>query len=143
MSLTANSDPPFSNISKPMNKFYEHLNRGYSSFYPNDTWTPNVNLYETETAYLVCVDLAGMNKTKIELVVEQQRLRLRGSRPVPSNADSSEADFRGRKVKLHLMEIDHGSFSREVELPEDVRQDSIIANYRDGMLWIELPKKPR
>jgi HSP20 family molecular chaperone IbpA len=39
------------------------------------------------------------------------------------------------------MEIDHGSFCREVELPHDVARDRISAVYRDGLLWIELPKK--
>jgi HSP20 family molecular chaperone IbpA len=38
------------------------------------------------------------------------------------------------------MEIDHGGFCREVELPEDVDRERIAANYRNGMLWIELPK---
>jgi len=45
-----------------------------------------------------------------------------------------------RRVRIHLMEIDHGGFCREVELPEDVDKDRIAANYRNGMLWIELPK---
>ena len=44
-----------------------------------------------------------------------------------------------RRVRIHLMEIDHGGFCREVELPEDVDKDRIAANYRNGMLWIELP----
>ena len=39
------------------------------------------------------------------------------------------------------MEIDHGSFCREVELPNDVANDKIIATHRNGLLWIELPKK--
>jgi HSP20 family molecular chaperone IbpA len=38
------------------------------------------------------------------------------------------------------MEIDHGSFLRVVELPQRVRQDKITAHYRNGMLWIEIPK---
>ena len=70
MSITLTTDPPFSNISKPMNKLFDQLHRGYSSFYPNETWTPNVNLYETHTAYLVCVDLAGVDKEKIDLTVD-------------------------------------------------------------------------
>jgi HSP20 family molecular chaperone IbpA len=39
------------------------------------------------------------------------------------------------------MEIDHGAFCREVELPHDVQPERVTANYRDGLLWIELPKK--
>lgn len=38
------------------------------------------------------------------------------------------------------MEIDHGAFSREVELPLDINSEDITANYRNGMLWIEVPK---
>jgi HSP20 family molecular chaperone IbpA len=44
-------------------------------------------------------------------------------------------------MKVHLMEIDHGSFAREVELPVDVHKEQITARYVDGLLWIELPKK--
>jgi HSP20 family molecular chaperone IbpA len=42
---------------------------------------------------------------------------------------------------MHLMEIDHGAFSRDVDLPEDVHHERISAKYVDGLLWIELPKK--
>ena len=39
------------------------------------------------------------------------------------------------------MEIDHGNFSREVELPADVEKDQISAQHRNGMLWIEYPRR--
>lgn len=141
MSQAATHDPPFGHVSRQMGKMAEQLSRGYFSFYPSETWTPSVNLYETETAYLVCVDLAGVDKSKIELTVDHGRLKLRGTRAVPTNSDSPETDLRGRRVRLHLMEIDHGAFCREVELPEDVQRDRINASYRDGLLWVELPKK--
>ena len=50
------------------------------------------------------------------------------------------AEAEAKRVRVHLMEIDHGAFSREVELPENVDQGKIIAAYRNGMLWIEMPK---
>ena len=46
-----------------------------------------------------------------------------------------------KRAKLHLMEIDHGQFTREVELPADANRESITATYRSGMLWVEIPKK--
>ena len=58
--------------------------------------------------------------------------------PVPTCDQSTEHE--PRKVRVHLMEIDHGSFSREVELPPDIVADKIMATYRSGMLWIEIPK---
>jgi HSP20 family molecular chaperone IbpA len=39
------------------------------------------------------------------------------------------------------MEIDHGAFVRAVELPRNVANNRITAEYRNGILWIELPKK--
>lgn len=141
MSQTATHDPPFGNVAKQLGKMFDQLHLGYSSFYPSECWQPNVNLYETETAYLVCVDLAGVDKDKIELTVENHRLRLRGQRPMPSNSDGEESNLKDKRVRLHLMEIDHGSFFREVELPADVQHDRILATHRNGMLWIELPKK--
>jgi len=140
MSSVATHEPQFGDIARQPGRSTE-MNRGYFSFYPSETWTPNVNLYETDTAYLVCVDLAGVDKEKIDLTVENNRLKLRGTRAVPSNAESAETDLRGRRVRLHLMEIDHGAFCREVELPDDVKHDRINASYRSGLLWIELPKK--
>jgi HSP20 family protein len=141
MSQTATHDPPFGHLARQVGKIAEQMNKGYFSFYPSETWTPAVNLYETEGAYLVCVDLAGVDKEKIEVTVDHNRLKLKGTRAVPSNAESPNSDLRGRRVRLHLMEIDHGAFCREVELPEDVQQDHINAAYRNGLLWIELPKK--
>jgi HSP20 family protein len=121
-------------------KMLEHMqNKGYYGFISNENWTPNVNLYETEGAYLVCVDLAGVDKQKIEIDVIEGRVRLRGNRAVPMLTEAAEPQT--IRLRMHLMEIDHGSFSRDVELPQDVHHERINARYRDGILWIELPKK--
>ena len=137
--LLVATDPPFSNLARQMNKLVDQLHKGYYS-YASETWTPNVNLYETETSYLVCVDLSGVDKEKIDLLVADSRLKLRGTRNVPVNPDGDEIDP-NRRVRVHLLEIDHGSFCREVELPQDVAHDQISASYRNGMLWVEIPKK--
>ena len=141
MSVTVATDPPFGNLARQMNKIMDQMHKGYFNFAPSETWTPSVNLYETETGYLVCVDLAGVEKDKIDIMVEDHILRLKGQRPVPTNPDGAESDLHNKRVRVHLMEIDNGSFSREVELPLDVQHDKIVARYRNGMLWIELPKK--
>ena len=116
------------------------MHKGFYSFFPHQTWTPSVNLYETANLYLVCVDLAGVEKQKIDIEIVEQRLTLKGVREVPVCAPSEPLPGRERS-RLHLMEIDHGPFAREVELPQNVEKDKVVARYVDGMLWIELPKK--
>lgn len=114
--------------------------KSYYTFRPGEVWSPNVNLYETDAAYVVCVDLAGVDKDKIDLEMADQKLTLRGTRQVPMcEAPPGQESVR---VRVHLMEIDHGAFTREVEIPEDVQRDKVAATYRNGMLWIELPKLP-
>jgi HSP20 family protein len=158
MPTLAAADPSFSNITRQANKLMEQMQKSYFSYCPSETWTPSVNLYETGDTYLVCADLAGVDKEKIEVEVVEQVLKLKGTRLVPTYDDDAgqstpAAQAPGgaaaagatehRRVRIHLMEIDHGSFCREVELPEDVDRERIIANYRNGMLWIELPKVTR
>src|SRR5258707_15395301 len=82
MSLSL-AEHPFSNLARQAGKMMDPMQKGFY-VYSSDTWTPNVNLYETATTYLVCVDLAGVEKEKIDVEVADQRLRLRGARAVPT-----------------------------------------------------------
>ena len=150
MSVTFANEDVFGSMSRQMGKIMEQLNKGYYSFAPSETWTPNVNLYETEHAYHVCVDLAGVEKEKIDIEVHQLRLTLKGTRVVPvpgavappqQQPPPAANDSQGKRTRIHLMEIDHGAFARVVELPNDVAETEIRAEYRNGLLWIELPKK--
>jgi HSP20 family protein len=123
----------------------EQMQKGFFNFCPNETWTPNVNLYENDVAYVVCVDLSGVDKEKIVVEVADQKLTLRGARLVPTlpelEGGISPVGEPHPKLRVHLMEIDHGPFCREVELPADVDRERITAAHRNGLLWIELPKK--
>jgi len=131
------AEPPFSSMARQASKLMEQFQKGF--YYPGESWTPSVNLYETAGAYLVCVDLAGVEKEKIDIEVADRRLKLRGARAVPTYVRPDAAEVH-EKVRVHLMEIDHGAFTREVEVPSDADPHRISASYRNGMLWIEIPK---
>ena len=146
MSMTATSDPPFSNLGRVSKMTEQMMQKGYYNFCPSETWTPSVNLYETDTSYLVCVDLSGVDKEKIDVEVLDNQLTLKGTRAVPMldglmhPHDDAAPNPGARRLRVHLMEIDHGAFCRQVELPEDVLREHITAQYLNGMLWIEIPK---
>jgi HSP20 family protein len=140
MRVNVASDRPIKALSGQMNKLLDQMQKGYFGFYPTEQWTPSVNVYETESSYHVCVDLAGVEKKKIDVEVVDQRLTIKGARPVPACSEVNP-ELQNQRVRVHLMEIDHGSFARDVELPMDVERDKISASYKNGLLWIELPKK--
>ena len=110
------------------------LGQGFHKYRPEETWSPMLNLYEDETHYCVVVDLAGVKAEEIELHPETDTLVLSGYRPTPGISDASG------NVRLHHMEIDHGPFSRTMELPDDVMSQEVEASYRQGFLWIRIPK---
>jgi HSP20 family protein len=141
MSIETATEPNFTSIQRQMQRVLEQMQMGFSNFCPSETWTPNVNLYENDTAYLVCVDLAGVEKDKIDVIVTDQKLTLRGARHVPTPPPEFGADARAARLRVHVMEIDNGPFCREVELPADVLHERIAALHVNGLLWIELPKK--
>jgi HSP20 family protein len=132
--ITAMGDE-FSNLVRQMNLFVDReIGRHYHGFSPTDAFRPAVNLYETLDAFMICVDLAGMDQRDIEVSLEKGNVTVRGRRQSPMPPDGTPA------VAVHLMEIDHGTFCRTVEVPAGVEEERIAANYHLGMLWITLPK---
>ena len=84
----------------------------------------------------ICVDLAGVEKSSIELAVEPRRVVLRGLRETPEPADGE-----GRALQVLALEIDYGPFEREVELPAEIDVAAASAEHKNGLLWIKLPLK--
>ena len=106
------------------------------SRFASQTWQPAINAYRCENCIRVCVDLAGVERSRIDLTVEPERLIVRGVRDVPEPTHAE-----GRAVQLLVMEIDYGPFEREVRLPVLVDIEKVHAEQRNGLLWISLPLK--
>jgi len=109
--------------------------RQFRPLYPGDTWSPAVDCYEDDASVYLIADLAGICPEAIDLEVRGQVLALSGTRPSPV------VDQPTGTVRLHAMEIDHGRFARDLPIPENVDTEGISAVYRQGLLWIKLPKK--
>lgn len=113
---------------------YELASAGLSHYLRPEGWQPAVNVYRCEKNLRVCVDLAGVEKSGIDLRVEPSRLVLRGVRPAPETRSSAD-----NPRQILLMEIDSGPFLRELILPVEVDPAQVVAEYHDGLLWINLP----
>src|SRR3954470_18973497 len=113
MTIEVAAEPAFGNLQRQMQRLMDSMQKNFFNFCPSETWTPNVNLYENDTAYLVIVDLAGVDKEKIDVVVSEQKLMLRGQRLVPTllGLDGNQPtvlEGQAAKLRVHVMEIDHG-----------------------------------
>ncbi|HUO07658.1 MAG TPA: Hsp20/alpha crystallin family protein [Phycisphaerae bacterium] len=136
VAITIQAMDEFANLVRHMHQLHERdMGRQYFGFSPTDAFRPSVNLYETLQAFVICVDISGMDQNDIEVQLEKGNVVIRGRRQSPLPPDGSRA------VAVHLMEIDHGTFCRTVEVPSGVDEENIAANYHLGMLWITLPKR--
>ncbi|HMJ04965.1 MAG TPA: Hsp20/alpha crystallin family protein [Chthoniobacterales bacterium] len=99
-------------------------------------WQPAINAFRCETAVRICVDLAGVDRSLIDLLVEPRRVVVRGTREAPEPTDAE-----GRAVQMLALEIDYGPFEREVRLPTEIDVDKVRAEQQNGLLWIYLPLK--
>lgn len=97
-------------------------------------WEPSINVFEGLDAYHICADLAGTRQEHIDVQVQGEHLIIRGQRAVP------RPDLPGDHISMHHMEIEHGPFCREMDLPADVDTNAITARYKDGLLWVKLSK---
>lgn len=126
----------FDRIVDHMGEMAEELLK--KNFFRNtapDAWRPAMNLYEGPDRYVACLELAGMNRELIDVQAGDGVLYVRGERERPM-LDKAATD-----ISVHLMEIDSGRFQRKVPVPQDVDTDGIRANYRNGYLWIVMPRR--
>jgi HSP20 family protein len=92
-------------------------------------WSPPTDQYETEQAYVVRVEIAGMREDDFEVSLENNTLFISGSRP----------DFPERRA-YQQMEIRFGEFATALGLPGPVNIEQARAEYKDGFLTVILPK---
>src|SRR3970040_1737160 len=101
---------------------YELTQVRFSTLAYIHVWRPTINAFRCQKGILICVDLAGVDKSQVDLQLEPRRLFIRGHRPCP------EPDLAQREaVQVLAMEIDCGAFEREVVLPEEVDPDRATA----------------
>lgn len=135
--VEAMSEDRFSSMARQMGRWVNHvLGQQYHRFCPSEGWTPAVNFTEGRDGYGVVVDLAGVQVESIELQIEAGVMTISGRREAP--------DSPAGPGRVHLMEIDHGRFSRQIDLADDVDVDAAVnlsASYSNGLLYIQLPKK--
>jgi HSP20 family protein len=101
-------------------------------------WTPRVNVEEIGDVFEVTAELPGLAKDDVKIEVKDHVLTFTGEKKV-------EQEKKDRNV--HLFERAYGKFCRTFTLPDNVDTGKIQAEFKDGILHINIPKteeaKPR
>ena len=95
-------------------------------------WTPETDMYETETEVIVVVNLGGVLKEDIDVSFHEHFLRIKGTR--------NRILPRDVHARYHRMEIGAGGFERLLRIPVPVDQERIKASFADGFLTVTMTK---
>jgi|SRR5438105_174080 len=125
------------NLQEKMNRLFEDSLAATRSdpAAPVSAWTPPADVYETAEGFVVLMDLPGLRPEDVDIHVDGERLAVRGERR-PSETTRPES--------FHRVERSYGVFARVFQLTDEVDPDRVSAQFRDGLLRLELPRlRPR
>jgi HSP20 family protein len=96
-------------------------------------WSPLVDIIEDDSEYLFKADLPEMRKDDVKVTIENGVLYISGER---------KTEKEEKKRRFHRLERFFGTFERTFTVPEDADTTKIMAEFRDGVLQVHLPKRP-
>lgn len=96
---------------------------------------PRLDVIDKEDAVKLVAELPGLEDKDIDVQVTDSTLTLSGEKKEETEKGDKEGDY-------YVCERRFGSFRRSIPLPEGIDQDKIDAHFRNGVLTVNLPKKP-
>jgi len=123
---------PFALLQNKLN----HLFEGFPSFLEEQlsltTWAPPCDVYETDKDLIIKAELPGVKKDNLFVVLEGNTLIIHGERAIEEET---------KRENYHRVERDYGEFMRSFTLPAFVEPNKMIAEFKDGVLALTLPKR--
>ena len=133
--------PVLRNFRRSNRDFSNEIDRFFGDFWQSDfpaffsnremTWTPRMDVKESEDAYILHADLPGLKQNDVKITLNDHVLTISGER---------KHEEEKKNEKYHYVERAYGSFQRSFTLPSSINGDKIKAEYKDGVLNITLPK---
>ncbi|MBO8166846.1 MAG: Hsp20/alpha crystallin family protein [Thermotogae bacterium] len=129
-----------SNIFKPFEELHREIDRLFDDAFKGlsirpeerENFIPAVDVYETDDAIFLEMEVPGIKKGDLKIKLEDGVLSVTGEKKYEKKEKSRN---------YHLVERGYGSFSRAFRLPDSIDTKKVKANYDNGVLKIELPKK--
>ena len=118
-------------VDRLLNDTFDRFFEGTGTPLTNKTWSPSVDVSETETEVIFTAEFPGFEKDEIDISVNDGRLSISAERQFTEEKDT----------KHHRVERWYGKFYRSFLLPKSADAEKISANLKNGVLTLTLPKK--
>lgn len=133
-------------IKYDKNRMFPTFDSLWDNFFDKDYMTkgmelgtkvPAVNVSETDKAFELEVAVPGLNKEDFDIDMDKDILTISAQKQTETEETSEETK------KVTRREFSYSSFSRSFRLPENVDEENISAEYKDGLLHLSIPKKSK
>lgn len=122
---------PFGALTCNIDRWFDDMFSGRPLVESEVGWVPRADVHENDNAFVVQLDLPGVDKNNVKVKFEDDTLVVSGERKYESSVDGKN---------FHRVERIYGSFTRSISVPKDVDPEKIGANFKNGVLEITLPK---
>ena len=126
------------NMEREFNKLFNDFGKriGFSESdskdeYENAVWMPLTDIKEDKDKYFVMFDLPGVTRDDVKVSYADGQLSISGERKQEKESKDS---------KFHRVERVYGRYYRSFTLPQQVKEDKIEAEFKDGQLTVTVPK---
>lgn len=128
---------PFSELASlqnEMSRFMNGLVEGNGR--ATQSWIPTADVWETENEIVYAFDLPGIPEDKISVELDEGALTISAEREREQNVEEG---------RYYRFERRFGSFTRTIGLPQGVTEQSVRAEYRNGVLEVHVakPEQPK
>ena len=130
MMYTTSLTAPIFGLRREIDRLFEDAFSGRSD---RAAWSPVVNVQETGNELAFEFELPGLKADQVEITCDNGILTVRGER----RQERKEGDEESR---YHIIERSYGVFTRSFQLPQNVDEQQISADFEDGVLRVHVPK---
>ena len=123
--------------------FNDEMTRWFENFFEDErfpmrsnlagSFTPSIDVSETDKAYKVKAELPGLEEDDVELVFQDNTLFLKGEKKLEKEEE---------KEDYHYKESSYGSFHRTIPFSTRIDEEKVSAQFKKGVLTITLEKSP-
>lgn len=119
-------------LQRQMNRLFDDLMpTGEGGFNGGIAFMPAVEMNETPDAVHLKVEVPGLEAKDLDVQVTKEAVSIKGERKSESKTENNG---------VTRSEFRYGSFQRVIPLPARIQNDKVEAEYKDGILTLNLPK---
>ncbi|MFB3925428.1 MAG: Hsp20/alpha crystallin family protein [Syntrophales bacterium] len=129
---------PFFSLAREMNRLFEDFfGREIARPFEAEEWYetfPRIDVRESDKKITVTAELPGMEEKDIDLLLTADSLTIKGEK---------KEEIEEKEENYLRMERRYGAFHRVIPLPEEIDAEKAEANFKNGILRVDLPKSEK